>query len=153
MTWTTHSAAPEWGIDRKTLRRRLADAGHDLEKRKEFTTREISEAIYGDEKLERIKGHRLDNERKEIENAEARKQMMNTADAQEIWNAWALPVRQKIIALESELKHRCNPTDPDLAGKALKEWTVAAMRMAQSEFRVIAEDYKEPELPEEPCTA
>lgn len=149
MTWTTHSAAPEWGIDRKTLRRRLVDAGHDLKKKQQFTTREISEAIYGDEKLERIRGQRLDNELKEIEKAERKKQMMSTADAMEVFNAWALPIRQKVLALEAEMKHRCNPIDPDLAGKALKEWTVAAMRLVQSEMRRIAEEQIEEETNEE----
>src|SRR5688500_9953504 len=110
MTWTTHSAAPEWGIDRKTLRKRLADAGHDLQKKKQFTTREISEAIYGDERLERIKGHRLDNDLKEIDKAEKLRQMIDTSGAQAVVTSWALPIAQKIQGIDAELKHRCNPT-------------------------------------------
>lgn len=139
MTWTTHSAAPEWGIDRKTLRRRLSEAGHDLEKKKQFTTREISEAIYGDEKLERIRGHRLDNELKEVEIAEKRDQLMSTADAMEVVNSWSLPIRQKIVGIDSEMKHRCNPIDPDLAGKALNEWKTQTMRLIQAEIRRASE--------------
>jgi hypothetical protein len=140
LNWTVHSAAPEWGIDRKTLRRRLVDAGHDLVKRKEFTTREISEAIYGDERLEKIKGQRLENELSEIEIGEKRGLLMSQSDAMAVINSWGVPIRQKLIALASELKHRVNPIDPDLAGKVLAEWTKQFMRLIQSEIpRISAE--------------
>jgi hypothetical protein len=144
MTWTTHSAAPEWGIDRKTLRKRLADAGHDLQKKKRFTTREISEAIKGDEKLERIRGIRLDNELKEVEIAEKREQLMSTSDAMAVFNAWGLPIRQKIVGIDAEMKHRCNMIDPDMAGKALNEWKHQTLRLIQAEIRRISEERAEP---------
>lgn len=121
MTWTVHAAAAEWGIDRKTLRRRLGEAGLDLKRHEQFHTKDICRAIYGDAKLEKMRGERLDNELKEIELAEKRGLMVELPQVQRMIAESLQPVRDWMNSLAAAIAHRCNPTDPVLARTAIEE--------------------------------
>lgn len=125
-------------IARETLRKRLIALKAQPDEEGAYGLYDLFRAALGDANAERLRGLSLDNDLKEIELSERRGEMMDTASAMAIFNAWALPVRQKLLALESEMKHRCNPVDPDLAGVALKEWTVQAMRLIQTELKRVA---------------
>lgn len=143
-------AASAFRVSRETLRRGLEALQAKPDASGAYLLYDIHRAIAGDKQLEMIRSYRLENELKEVELAERRNQMMDTAAAMALWNSWALPIRQKLTSLPAEMKHRCNPTDPELAGKALSEWTVAVMRLIQAEIKRVAEETnREPKTNEE----
>lgn len=129
MTWTTHSAAPEWDINVKTLRRMLAAAGHDLNEKKNFTTPEISRAVHaaGDLKSEKTRETKFRADLLELEHKQKLGDLVTLADVQRMMTETFQPIRDLINQLPSQVASRCNPTDPQCAMQALEEWKKVAL--------------------------
>ncbi len=135
MTWTIQKAGIEFGCSRETLKRRLADQGAKPDANGHYSTKQILASFVGDYRAARTRevderGRLLALKRKEREN-----ELMDHDAAMAIITGWFLPIRQKLVALAPEMKHRCNPVDPELAGKALEDWSRDAMRSIQSEIK------------------
>lgn len=77
---------------------------------------------------ERLRGERLDNDRKAREEAEAQRELVKVDEVLTIWGKALLTIRQRIAALPHEAAAQCNPTDPKHALAALQEWADAANR-------------------------
>ena len=48
IAWSVNRAAIEFGCDRTTLRKRLADAGQQPDRKGQFSTRQVCAALFGD---------------------------------------------------------------------------------------------------------
>lgn len=136
-TYSIREIALESGHSRDTITRKLKEKGI-AGKDGRFTLKDILTAFSGDYKAERTRETMERANLLEIERRQKQGELMDHATVMAIFNAWGLPVRQKLTSLSAEMKHRCNPADPDLAGKALSEWATAVMRQIQAEFATIA---------------
>lgn len=134
MKWTIHKASMEWGVDKKTLATALRGSGHELSKGKEFTTREVNEALFGDDKKERTRESKARADLLERERAELDKVTVRLDEVQKMLSEAMLLVRQRFIALASECANRCNPVDPKLARDALQRWSDDALAAIRSEL-------------------
>jgi len=56
------------------------------------------------------------------------------AEVQTIMRDCLLPVRQRLMALPSEVCNRANPTDPQLARDALQRWVDDAMPIIRNKL-------------------
>jgi phage terminase Nu1 subunit (DNA packaging protein) len=122
MNWTIHKAAIEWGVDDKSLAKWLANLGHEIKRGATFHTREITKAIAGDLKAERIRETRARADALERENRVADGEIISLADNLTWQEKVLLPLRQALDALPGTMGHRCNPTDPKFAERALELW-------------------------------
>jgi len=131
MNWTISKAASEWGIDRRTLERRLKAAGWEVNPRDEWTTKDISAAIYGELELERIRKTREEADKLELDNAERRKDLITAEDAKEIFGRPLEPIARSLKDMPSRLANRVNPGDPILAREELEEYAREVCQMVQ----------------------
>jgi len=134
LKWTLETAAREFGVSRETVKRGLTANGETVKRGRasSFTTQQIVAAIFGDLKHERLLKTREERTLLELERREKEGELVSMAAAVEILTRAYLPVRQRLLALPSEMASRCNPTDPTFAHKALDEWVERAMRQIQS---------------------
>lgn len=76
LRWTTEIAAGEFGIDRKTLIKRIRTVGIEPGKDHKFSTKQICAAVYGDIDGERLSKTRAERELLEMELAKERKEVI-----------------------------------------------------------------------------
>lgn len=74
MTWNRRKICREFGLDQRTLGKRLVDSG--LEKKDEFSSREVLRALQGDLSAERIRLTREQADKVELENMESRRELV-----------------------------------------------------------------------------
>jgi phage terminase Nu1 subunit (DNA packaging protein) len=127
MKWTVHKASIEWGVDRRSLAKWLSQLGLEVTAGKKFHTRDISRAIMGDLDYERTRDTRAAASIRELELAQKREELVSMPEAQAMYTAALLPVRQRLMAMPSECCTRANPTDPLFAQAALQQWVDAAL--------------------------
>jgi hypothetical protein len=113
--------AKELGFDPKTVGQRLRVAGHVVAKDKLYHLREVVAAVYGDEQAERNRNLKLDADRKEREEREAKGQLIDRALAEkQIAELYTLPLGQALAGLPSKAAAQCNPGNAELAHEALQ---------------------------------
>jgi hypothetical protein len=135
MNWTISSAAAEWGVEYNSLAKWLSKMGLEVKRGEKFTTRQIDRAIHGDPlDAERIREVRARADLLEMERLEKKRVLVSLAEVQKMIRDAHIPVRQRFIALPSEMANRCNPTDPKLARDALQQWSDSAMAMVHTEL-------------------
>jgi DNA transposition AAA+ family ATPase len=131
MKWTVHKAAIEWGVDRKSLAKWLSVLGFDLKKGKTYHTRDISRAVVGDLDFERTRNERAAASLRELELAQKKAELVPMSEAQQLYTLALLPIRQRLLAMPSEICTRVNPTDPQFARAQAQVWvdeTLATIR-------------------------
>lgn len=67
-------------------------------------------------------GERLKNRLRKFEVDAAEKELVPAATAQEVIDVALGPLISSLQNMEDQLKVKCNPVDPELAGAALREW-------------------------------
>lgn len=83
--WTVEHAATEFGLDRRTLAKRIRTAGIPAWGDGKFSTQDILRALYGDDP-----GKEKDREQAEhfrLKNQELRHERVPVQDAEEVWDA------------------------------------------------------------------
>ena len=98
--WSINAACVEFGFDRKTLTKRLAQAGIESEEGTggTYTTRQICSAAFGDSQAART---RLANEQADkiaIENEVSRRELIPVKDAVEVAQRFCAAIRQRILS-------------------------------------------------------
>jgi hypothetical protein len=152
MTSTIHAGAALLNIDRRTLKKRMASLGHNVDDtHAKYPIAELAKAAYstGDLKAEKTRETAARADLLELEREREMKRSMSYDKAIELLNSWGIPIRQKLVALPSEMASRCNPTDPELARAQLETWSVAAMRAIQGEIAALCDREEDNEPTEE----
>ena len=127
------------GADRKTIDKAVARAqikpagmhrGSPLYRIKDVQSALVSAGnVTAELRAERLRLTTEQADKVALDNAKERKQLVPLADIEAILTESFLPIRQRFLALPSEMCNRCNPTDPQFARAALQEWADEAMRL------------------------
>lgn len=126
---TCNEAAKEFGMSPAALKRHLVQAGLETEKGRKFTIREILRAVQGDLKAERTRETRERANLLELERREKEGELLPMEDVQAMIRNAFVPVRQRLLALPSEMQARANPSDPQLARAALDQWVTDSLSL------------------------
>lgn len=86
IAWTLNKASVEFGVDGKTLRMRLANAGQHPGPDGKFTTRQLCDGLFGGERSERGARTKAERQLAELQFAKA---SMAVLPAQGVHRAWA----------------------------------------------------------------
>lgn len=143
MNWTIHAASSEWGIDRRTLKKRMSEQGHDVTvEGREYTTRDISKAVHatGDLKAEKTRETKFRADLLELEHKEKLGELVSLSEVQRIMSETFQPIRDLINQLPSQVGSRCNPTDPQCAMEALEDWKKIALPLIRSYWPTRGDD-------------
>lgn len=106
LRWTVDKASIEFGLDTKTLVSRLSRTGTIPGADKKYSTAQICAAVFGDQKLEYIRGLQSDNALKDIELAKARGEVVPVQAAFLVVSNMLFAVRRVIemSALDAKTK-------------------------------------------------
>ncbi len=115
MTWTIARFSEEVGVARETIKRGLIALGETVEDRKEWTTKMMVGASFGDGKTERARLTRAQADREEIEVAKLRGEIVTVSEMNALWSSLLGPIRDAITNMPQTAAAKCNPTDPTLA--------------------------------------
>jgi phage terminase Nu1 subunit (DNA packaging protein) len=132
MKWTIQKAATEFGVDPKTIRSGLARNEVAVKKGRgsSYTTRQITAAIFGDLKGERIRETRARADLLELKRKEREGVLVPMDVARKVLADVLLPVRTELLAASSTLAGRANPGDPELARRAIHECNTGILQRA-----------------------
>ena len=100
--WTIYAAAREFGIDHKTLSRRLTKLEQSPGADGRFSTHQIAAAVFGDKYAEDLRKTRLQADQIDMENQERRKELVRTEDVYRFCEGAFVALREKILALPCE---------------------------------------------------
>jgi phage terminase Nu1 subunit (DNA packaging protein) len=98
ISWNLSKAEAEFGIERATLRRKLAEAGQKEDEAGCYTTRQICIAMYGDAKGERTKLAVEMVKAAQLKNAKTEGKLIDVEAACFVAQRAAFAVRQRILA-------------------------------------------------------
>lgn len=124
MLWTISKAAPEFGIDRATLSRRLRELGIETPKhdgKPTLTTKQIMAAVVGDLEREKIRDTAASADARELKNAMTRRDLIAASEVTEIISNVLMADRGRSITRAARLAARCNPQDPQHAYNVLQD--------------------------------
>lgn len=71
--------------------------------------------------------------------------LINVAQMQAMIGQFVSSIRTTWLSMPTAIAPRCNPTDPELAEKALKEWVNTALRLTQADFGEKAKEMEDGE--------
>lgn len=136
--WTINIAAPEFGLDRDTLARRLRQNGVEIPKgaaaRKPWlTTKQVLQAAVGDLERERIRDTAASADARELENAQTRGELVLMSEVEKIYRDRLGPMREAIVAIPATYAARCNPGDPHHAHAVLSDMTDQLLKIGRGE--------------------
>lgn len=121
-------------MDRSTLKRRLAEAGHDMSNGEagNFTTLEIYRALcgVGDMEAAKYRETAARAELLEIDIRKANRELVPLSDAVSFINRKLAPVRTQLLAMPSVLGPKTNPADPSFGIEACTAWRDGFLRFA-----------------------
>lgn len=137
MKLTIYKASSEFGVDRKSLARWLSEAGHDVEKRKEFTLREIHKAIAGDLRTERTREARERANLLELDRKEKSRELFPWNELEPWMDKRFTAIRQRILAMPAQLGAKCNPTDPAFAQAQCDQWVKEFLPLLRNDIKAI----------------
>lgn len=123
MKWTIQRAATEFGVDAKTIRSGLARNEVAVKKGRgsSYTTRQITAAIFGDLKGERIRETRARADLLELKRKEREAQLVPMDVARKVLADVLTPLRTELLAMSATVAVRTNPGDPELARRIIHE--------------------------------
>lgn len=99
MRWKINRAAPEFGVDRRTLAKRLADAG-EAEGAGGYTTRQILAALYGDLDGEKLRKLSAEADLAEMERDEQARALIRADIVEGTWNEALTNLRAIVMAAD-----------------------------------------------------
>lgn len=84
--------------------------------------------------ISQLRGRKIEEEvlLLELERRQKEADLVPMDAALEVITRTLLPVRQRLMALPSEMSARCNPTDPVHSEKALDDWLQRSLAVIQS---------------------
>ncbi|MCP5525374.1 MAG: hypothetical protein H7A47_01030 [Verrucomicrobiales bacterium] len=114
------------------MTRRLRSAGVQVRPRAEYPALVIMNALLRD--ISQLRGRKIEEEvlLLELERRQKEADLVPMDAALEVITRTLLPVRQRLMALPSEMSARCNPTDPVHSEKALDDWLQRSLAVIQS---------------------
>ena len=123
MKWTIQKAAIEFGVDSKTIRSGLARNDVEVKKGRgsSYTTRQITAAIFGDLKGERIRETRARADLLELKRKERAAVLVPMDLARKVVSDVLVPIRTELLASSATLAVRANPGDPELARRVIHD--------------------------------
>ena len=89
LTWTISRAALEFGLERQTLRRRLADTQQTPDAKGRFTTRQICRAAFGDLHAERLRKTIAERRLAEAAAGQRERELLSARNVVRAWD-WTL---------------------------------------------------------------
>jgi hypothetical protein len=114
--------AHELGMDYKTLKKRLIQAGWEIKQARKFKVGEIFRAWTGDKEAAQA---REANARAELLENKLRiesGQIFTGEQFDTMFNELVMPMRSRLLAMPAECAVNCNPSDPQFARVALESW-------------------------------
>ena len=102
ITWKAPKIAKEFGMDIRTVGKRLKSAG--LNPENTFTTPEVVKAIFGDIDSERLRKTREEADQIMLKNAQARGSVIDLADVEKLWTGIAAAVKQRILNIPVKIE-------------------------------------------------
>jgi phage terminase Nu1 subunit (DNA packaging protein) len=120
--WSLLHAQAEFGVDRKTLQKRLNAEEVEPGKDGKYSTKQIASAVFGDIQGERLRKTREEADNLALKNAELRGELASVEAVKSIGAEFCLSMRAKILAsqLEQEAK---NEILADIAAMADTKWS------------------------------
>lgn len=124
----------EFGVSRRTLLRRLTDAGQTGSR---FTIRQCHEALaskaddQGNIHEARLKKLREETALLALERQKTEGDLVPMAEVKEMLSGWLAPIRSQFLSLPAAMASRCNPGDPEIARQALEDWMENAMKLCR----------------------
>jgi phage terminase Nu1 subunit (DNA packaging protein) len=94
--WTLEKAAVEFGIDRKTLAKKITTKGVMAGEDGKFSTREISTAIFSDGEAARASLAISQRENFDLRNKKLAGELVDAKQCQLLWDSVIIALRQKI---------------------------------------------------------
>jgi phage terminase Nu1 subunit (DNA packaging protein) len=116
--WTAQTAAEEFGWPLETLRRKLRERGHRLQRHARYTTREITDALFGNLEVEKIRLTKADADVREMERAEKQGLLVPMELAEKRLAETLAPFRSNLLAMPDSVAPQC--VDPESARRAIK---------------------------------
>lgn len=104
--WTVEKAATEFGIDRRTLTKRLRQESIEPGKDGKYSTADIASTIYGDLEGERTLLTKAQRRREEIKLAKEKEQVIDAEIVRQTWESIIVPAKQKFMGLPSKMESR-----------------------------------------------
>ncbi|MEW6306759.1 MAG: hypothetical protein AB1705_25105 [Verrucomicrobiota bacterium] len=98
LRWSVNTAATEFEIDRRTLAKQIAGAGIAAGPDGKFSTREICQAIYDDERRERLREIKERADKLEMENAERRGELIDAEVIYKHFEGIYVAFRARVLA-------------------------------------------------------
>lgn len=134
ISWTIREASLELEVSRDTITAGLRRQDITVKRGARYSTREIFAAVAGDYRSERTRQARARADLLELEKRVKAGDLVPMAAAEATLTRALLPVRQRLLALPSELSARTNPTDPVHAEQMLDAWVQRSLVMIQAEI-------------------
>lgn len=109
LRWTLERAAAEFGIDRKTLAKRVTVKGIQPGDDGKFSTKEIASAVFSDGQAAKVSLALSQKENFDLRNKKLSGALVDPKQCQELWDSAMIALRQKISdapipeALKTEL--------------------------------------------------
>ena len=104
--WTTEKSASEFGIDRKTLTKRIRKAGIEPGDDGKFSTSQICAAIFGDKASEELRKTREEADKLALHNAEKRGQLVELSAVESAWQDIVVSIRTHIQLVPGKIQSR-----------------------------------------------
>lgn len=116
--------ADDIGMAVPTLRNKLRLAGTPVYPGKLFTTEEIFKAVTAQTAKEIAQTREANARAEKVEKNNAKQfgNMLSRDEVEKLLTLVLTPIRQRIDTLPDECGHLCNPTDPEFARIALRDW-------------------------------
>jgi phage terminase Nu1 subunit (DNA packaging protein) len=136
MLWTIAKAAPEFGISRETLARRLREMGLEIPKGRRLrkpwlTTKQIMEAVVGSLEKEKTRATAAIADTRELANRVARGELIPGERMREIVRDCFGPIREALLGAPTQLAQKCNPADPPHAYAVITDWVDGVLRIGR----------------------
>jgi hypothetical protein len=153
--YTVHELSRVLDKDPKTLQKAIAKAGlepvirggHKCYRKIEVEKATESRASISDElRAARLRIELAEATRMERDNLEADRELIRMDEAQAMFSASMLPIRQRFLSLASECCSLTNPTDPAFAFRALDNWATQAMRLVSEKLPQVKAGEAEEEI-------
>ena len=123
LAFTAHQWYQALSMHADTFAKRLSAAGITPEAHGLIAARDVMKAMGNDKDQAIARKNNADAEAREMENAQARKELLNMVECDKIiWSELLAPLRQELEQMPKQLGIQCNPQDPPMAEAVLLAW-------------------------------
>ena len=137
--YTVAQWAKAWGIEHRTLQRKLAAAGYTIKPKEKVPLIAFGNAILGEKAAAEVRlktAQAADQERKNrIADGETITLAANLAWQDKV----LMPIRQRLLSMSGTVAHLCNPTDPVHAAATIDRWVNETLSMLRAEIGKVKE--------------